>query len=146
MAVNDRAVAINSLLASLKLQAGGVALFDGVAGCGCAVVMRISGCSPFDHIKTLALQILVNPADPSSHIYKASAVGDATRCVAPPAVKTTAAWQSPAGHGAQCCCRFKGLTAEDMLVYQCIQGAGNMGAQGGETVLCCSGRIAGCDT
>lgn len=24
--------------------------------------------------------------------------------------------------------RFKGLTAEDMLVYQCIQGAGNMGA------------------
>ncbi|EFN57447.1 hypothetical protein CHLNCDRAFT_59631 [Chlorella variabilis] len=65
VAVNDRAVAINSLLASLKLQ------------------------------------ILVNPADPSSHIYKASAVGDATR--------------------------FKGLTAEDMLVYQCIQGAGNMG-------------------
>ena len=35
-------------------------------------------------------QILVNPADPSSHIYKASATGDAAR--------------------------FKGLTAEDMLV------------------------------
>ncbi|KAI3438602.1 hypothetical protein D9Q98_001025 [Chlorella vulgaris] len=47
------------------------------------------------------LQILVNPADPHSHIYKASAVGDTAR--------------------------FKGLTAEDMLVYQCIQAAGNMG-------------------
>jgi hypothetical protein len=27
------------------------------------------------------LQILVNPADPHSHIYKASAVGDTARCV-----------------------------------------------------------------
>lgn len=65
VSVNDRALAINSLLQTLKLQ------------------------------------ILVNPADPSSHIYKASATGDTAR--------------------------FKGLTAEDMLVYQCIQGAANMG-------------------
>lgn len=65
VAINDRAVALNSLLASMKLQ------------------------------------IMVNPADPSRHIYKPSTTGDATR--------------------------FKGLTAEDMLVYQCIQSAGNMG-------------------
>ncbi|PSC67959.1 DNA-directed RNA polymerase III subunit RPC6 [Micractinium conductrix] len=65
VSVNDRALAINSLLSSMKLQ------------------------------------ILVNPADPSSHIYKASTTGDTAR--------------------------FKGLTAEDMLVYQCIQAAGNIG-------------------
>ncbi|KAL4425784.1 hypothetical protein ABPG75_009800 [Micractinium tetrahymenae] len=52
-------------------------------------------------LSALKLQILVNPADPSSHIYKASAAADTAR--------------------------LKGLTPEDMLVYQCIQGAGNMG-------------------
>ncbi|KAL4445817.1 hypothetical protein ABPG77_009016 [Micractinium sp. CCAP 211/92] len=52
-------------------------------------------------LSALKLQILVNPADPSSHIYKASAPADTAR--------------------------LKGLTPEDMLVYQCIQGAGNMG-------------------
>ncbi|PRW59184.1 DNA-directed RNA polymerase III subunit RPC6 [Chlorella sorokiniana] len=52
-------------------------------------------------LSSLKLQILVNPADPSSHIYKANSIGDAAR--------------------------FKHLNAEDMLVYQCIQAAGNMG-------------------
>lgn len=52
------------------------------------------------------------------------------------------------GHHPQCQparCRFKGLTPEDMLVYQCIQSAGNMGE-----ALCvasgraCSVQLAGC--
>ena len=30
-------------------------------------------------------------------------------------------------HSYHCACRFKHLNAEDMLVYQCIQAAGNMG-------------------
>lgn len=41
-------------------------------------------------------------------------------------------------------CSLKGLTPEDMLVYQCIQGAGNMGEGGGDWVGKCGGKGGAC--
>lgn len=94
--VNDRAMAINALLSSLKLQVGagahaqrwacwnefgwnycgGLQLAAGcLKGAVCQLLGPCPGCPPTP-------QILVNPADPSSHIYKANSVGDAARCAA----------------------------------------------------------------
>lgn len=57
-------------------------------------------------LTALKLQILVNPADPSSHIYKAATTGDATRCAA-------------AGRGAV---RGAGCQPPPPLLHCCRQG------------------------
>lgn len=97
LSVNDRALAINALLSALKLQArgGGRATSGMLASVGFLSKLFIetflatiaySEDVPSDKSLQksctwciLALQILVNPADPSSHIYKASAPADTAR-------------------------------------------------------------------
>ncbi len=99
LSVNDRALAINALLSALKLQArgGGRATSGMLASVGFSNLLILfietflatiaySEDVPSDKSLQksciwciLALQILVNPADPSSHIYKASAPADTAR-------------------------------------------------------------------
>ena len=104
-------------------------------------------------LSTHKLQIMVNPASAGSHIYKAAAA-DTARCAGerggPGGGGGLLYWARSCCSCCCCCCccclqrhtdrcaaplvrcsdaaRFKGLAAEDMLVYQCIQSAGSMGA------------------
>ena len=43
-------------------------------------IFQLPPCTPTVPARPACVQILVNPADPSSHIYKANAQGDTARC------------------------------------------------------------------